>query len=116
MRLSGLLLIACSLFLASCAGKKSNSNPFANAPGRTNLIVTPAATLPGKVVSVNPNARYAVIRFPIGQLPRLEQRMNVFRGGLKVGELKISGPQRDTYSVGDIVAGECQVADEVRGD
>lgn len=44
------------------------------------------------------------------------KRLNVYRNGLKVGELKVTGPQRDNNTVADIVAGECQVGDEVRED
>ena len=32
----------------------------------------------------------------------------------KSGELKVSGPQEDTFTVGDITAGSVQVGDEVR--
>jgi len=34
--------------------------------------------------------------------------------GLKVGELKVSGPQLDVNIDADIIAGECQPGDEVR--
>jgi len=68
------------------------------------------------VVSVNPTARFVVLTFPIGALPGLEKRLNVYRGGLKVGEIKITGPQRDNNTVADIVTGECQIGDEVRED
>ena len=122
MRLAALLLVVWIIVLvAGCAGKKATPNPYSfpqsTAPqssGKTNAIVTPSANRSGRVVSVNPGARFAVVRFPLGQMPRLEERMNIFRNGLKVGELKISGPQRDVLAVGDIVAGDCQVDDEIR--
>jgi hypothetical protein len=85
----------------------------ANSPG---LIVTPGTLTKGKVVSVNPTARFVVLTFPIGGLPALEKRLNVYRSGLKVGEIKITGPQRDNNTVADIVTGECQIGDEVRED
>jgi hypothetical protein len=40
--------------------------------------------------------------------------MNVYRRGLKVGEVKVTGPQRDDNIVADITAGEAAVGDEVR--
>lgn len=80
------------------------------------LIVTPGGSLPGAIVSVNPGARFAVVRFPMGDMPPLNQRMSVYRQGLKVADLKISGPQRDAHTVADILAGECRVGDEVRAD
>ena len=55
-----------------------------------------------------------MITFPVGQMPALDQRLNVYRRGLKAGELKISGPQSDDSIVADIVAGEAEPGDAVR--
>jgi hypothetical protein len=38
----------------------------------------------------------------------------LYRGGLKVGEVKITGPQRDNNIVADLVTGDAQAGDEVR--
>jgi hypothetical protein len=78
------------------------------------VIVTPSTALVGKIVSVVPQSRIAVLNFPINKLPALEQRMNVYRRGLKVGEVKVTGPQRDDNIVADITAGEAAAGDEVR--
>jgi len=102
--LSALLAIA----LLGCAHKKQ--------PDNKSVIVTPGGRAAGTVISVNPSARFAVVRFPIGQLPPLNQHMGAYRQGLKVADLKISGPQRDVHTVVDIVAGECRVGDDVRGE
>jgi hypothetical protein len=40
--------------------------------------------------------------------------MGAYRQGLKVADVRISGPQRDVHTVVDIVAGECRVGDDVR--
>ena len=86
-----------------------------NAPNRKQgLIVTAENALVGKVARVSPEARFAVLNFPIGHLPPLEQHLNVVRSGLKVGELKVTGPQLDDDIVADIIAGEAQAGDEVR--
>jgi hypothetical protein len=77
--------------------------------------VTPSRTLIGRVVLVNPN-RFVVLTFPIGTLPTPDQRLNVYRNGLKVGELKVTRWQMDVNAVADIVAGECRTGDEVRED
>jgi hypothetical protein len=42
-------------------------------------------------------------------------RLNVYRHGLKVGEVKITGPQQEDNTVGDIASGEVEVGDELRG-
>jgi len=68
----------------------------------------------GRVASVNAPGRFVVLTFPLGSMPALEKRLNVYRRGLKVGELKVSGPQLDVNIDADIIAGECQPGDEVR--
>ncbi len=87
---------------------------FAPAPPDQRLIVTPASALTGKVAKVNPNSRFVVVNFAAGHLPVLGQIMPVYRQGLKVGELKMSGPQLDDNLVADLVAGEAETGDEVR--
>lgn len=78
------------------------------------LILTPETGLSGRVVRVNPSARFAILNFPIGHLPYLEQRLNVYRLGLKTGEIIVTGPQLDDNIVGDVVIGDVQPGDEVR--
>jgi hypothetical protein len=78
------------------------------------LIVTPETGLVGKVETVNQNARYVVLSFPIGRLPAMEQRLIVYRSGLKVGEVKVTGPQIEDNVVADIVEGDSGPGDEVR--
>jgi hypothetical protein len=78
------------------------------------LIVTPENGLVGKVEMVNQNARYVVLSFPIGHLPAIEQHLSVYRHGLKIGEVKVSGPQIEDNVVADIVAGDSEPGDEVR--
>lgn len=80
----------------------------------SHAVVTPDNSLSGKVVTYNSVGRFVVLRFPVGQLPKNGQALFVYRGGLKVGELKISGEQRDNFVVADIVNGEAQPGDDVR--
>ena len=47
-------------------------------------------------------------------MARRDQRLDVYRGGLKVGELLVTGPQQGDSTVADITAGEAQKGDEVR--
>lgn len=77
-------------------------------------IVTPEEGVEGKVAWVNSNLRFVVVTFPIGRTPGPERRLNVYRKGLKVGEVKITGPQREDSVVGDLIAGEAQSGDTVR--
>lgn len=77
-------------------------------------IVTPDTILTGRVSVYNDAGRFVVLDFPIGHLPANDQRMFVFRQGLKVGEVKVTGPQRDHNTVADLVSGEARKGDEVR--
>ena len=82
--------------------------------GKKKLIVTQENSLIGKVALVNPTARFVVLNFPVGKLPLMDQHLNLYRGGLKVGEVKVTGPQYDDNVVADLVAGESEVGDQVR--
>ncbi len=80
-----------------------------------SAIVTPATGNRGRIASVNLTARHVVVSYAIGTpLPLPDQRLQVYRAGLKVAELKVSRERIDVNVVADIVAGECAVNDEVR--
>jgi hypothetical protein len=119
-RMRILLLICASLVLCGCWGKRhkeTNSASMAGTfdeAGKKKLIVTQENSLIGKVALVNPTARFVVLNFPVGRLPLMDQRLNLYRGGLKVGEVKVTGPQYDDNVVADLVAGESEVGDQVR--
>ena len=114
------------VFLAGCSAKQRSSNtsglrhtpPAGAVIGRTNaptVTVTPAlTTVYGKVAHVNASDRFAVLTYPISRLPSIGKRLSVYRDGMKVGELKVTGPQHDPNTVADITAGEARAGDEVR--
>jgi len=101
---------ACLVVLlgTSCAAlrPKATSQP--------SPIVTPDTALAGKIVAVNNPGRFVVVNFPVGRMAAVGQVLSVYRDGLKVGELKVSGPQRDDNIVADLAAGEARVGDAVR--
>ncbi len=121
MRDIGFVLVLATILAVGCARHKAGSSAAASAgasSGRTQqnskLIVTPENGLVGKIVRVNSSARFVVLNFPIGHLPMLEQRLQVYRRGLKVGEVKVTGPQLDDNVVADLLAGEAAEGDQVR--
>jgi len=127
MRISLMVILLFALSLSGCAGKKvarkpATAQPRAGAPAAatsgsaTNqaLIVTPEDALVGKVALVNSVARFVVLNFPLGRMAAAEQRLNLYRRGLKVGEVKVTGPAREDNIVADLVAGEAEVGDEAR--
>lgn len=83
-------------------------------PKSMKAVTTPDALPTGTVSMVNGEGRFVVLSFPLGVLPEVNHHLMVYRDGLKVGELKVSGPQRDTSTVADIAAGEVRMGDEVR--
>jgi hypothetical protein len=118
------LLAACVASSSGCFWRKKKSavenNPTAfsvKTPGsNTNLIITPTLSAVGRVASVNPQAKFAVVSFPLGQLPANDTRLSVFRAGVKVGELRVTGPVLENNTVGDIIAGTAEKDDEVRAE
>ena len=105
--------------LAGCAGNRSEpwSKPIPEktSPKPSTVIVTPSQTRAGKVTSVNRSVHYVVITYPVGvPLPEADRRLNVYRAGLKVAEVKVGTQQKDVNTIADIMAGECQIGDEVR--
>jgi Ni/Co efflux regulator RcnB len=68
----------------------------------------------GTVASVNRALRFVVLDFSIHSLPPVDQRLNLYREGRKVGEVKVTGPARDTTIAADILTGEATIGDEAR--
>ena len=90
-------------------GQKPAATPLTQ-----TLIVTPENPLVGKVTTVNQTAGFVVLSFPVGHMPPIDQRLSVYRKGLKVGEVKITGPKLDENVVADVVAGDAEASDEVK--
>ena len=120
-----LLLAGCALSkpdpTASAAQSKTARSSKPAAVGRGQKVASrPEVTLDeavlGTVVFVDSTLRFLVMDFPVRKLPVLEQRLNVYRNDRKVGEVKVTGPGRDTTIAGDIMFGVVQVGDEVRED
>lgn len=110
------LVALASLSIMGCSSSDQTSGPaFTVRPAgnQTNLVIAPAKSAVGRIAKVNLPAKFAVISFPVAQMPANETRMAIFHAGAKVGELKISGPAQGTFTVGDITSGSAQEGDEV---
>ncbi len=87
-------------------------------PGSTDAgdAATTAIVLPtsGRVHKVNQGLRFVVIDYTLGGMPPLDSILSVYRAGEKVGEVRLSGPERNGFVAADIVEGFLQVEDEVR--
>ena len=85
--------------------------------GNTNVLITPVTSPVGRVFSVNAQAKFVVVTFPVGQqLPANDTRFSVFRGSAKVGEIKITIPPEPIGNgvSADIIVGTAEKGDEVR--
>jgi hypothetical protein len=114
MKLSAFLfLLMAGILISGCVSHKPKAS--ASVPKGAAMIITPDASLAAKVISYNEAGRFVVLSFPIRQMPNADQIFFLYRGGLKTGEVKITGPQDDNNNiVADVVAGDAQVGDEVR--
>jgi hypothetical protein len=113
MRLStSFSLLLAGLCFVGCATKGGGSAQAGKASPRSTIV--PDHAVVGKVIRVNPVARFAILSFPVAVMPALDQHLFVYRGQAKVGELKVSGPRREESIVADIMNGDCQPGDEVR--
>ncbi|MCF7668154.1 MAG: hypothetical protein K9N48_00050 [Verrucomicrobia bacterium] len=68
----------------------------------------------GKVVWVDSKLKFVVLDFSDSHLPVESQRMWVYRGGRRVGELRISSKRKYNCVVADVLNGEVKIGDEVR--
>ena len=92
--------------------KAKTGSPSGRAPAK--VIVEAGGGLDGKVAAVDARRGFVVLNFPLGQMPPVNSTLNVYRHGVKVGELSVTGPQRDDNTVADIVSGELRVGDAAR--
>jgi hypothetical protein len=107
-----LFLLMAGILVSGCAAHKPKTS--APAPKDSTMIITPDASLAGKVISFNEAGRFVVVSFPVGRMPAMGQNLFLYRNGLKTAEVKITGPQRDNNIVADLVTGAAQAGDEAR--
>jgi hypothetical protein len=112
--LGALTLAGCSWFRHETPSAAVVTTTNAPVAADQKFIVTASEGLGGKVAMVNTDLRFVVLTFPVGQIPNVDQHLTVYRNGVKVGEVKVTGPRRNENTVADIVAGEVARGDEVR--
>ena len=76
----------------------------------------PVAPTPGKVALVNAQLRYVILEFGMSRVPSPGQRFGIFRGGEKVGQVRISNEASGSNVAADVIMGDLRVGDEVRAD
>jgi hypothetical protein len=117
----GLGLLGATLLLAGCMHPKPAPNPAPPVQSQQpkpviTPVIKPDLHLSGQVAMVNAAARFVIISFPPGPVPPTGTRLNVYRNGLKVGEVTVTGPQHENDTVADIITGDIQLHDEARAE
>lgn len=109
------------LMVAVLAGCKTSAPPSAEATGAPEAAIAtnkptirPADTLTGRIIAVREPLRFVIVDFASSKMPKIEQRLNVYRLDQKVAELKISGPYLGTTVAADVTAGQAAPGDLVR--
>ena len=117
------ILLLWVVLQAGCSSPPAANQPAkpqpvpAGKPSRpTQPEPVPDASFAGTVILANPAARTVVLSCPIGRVPPLGTRLALYREGLKVGEIKVTGPRMDFNIVADVVEGEARVQDTARED
>jgi len=107
--------VVCLMMLAGCARSKSRL-PDEPIPTLSAPVLTPDLRPVGRIQAVNVEGRFVIISFPPTNVPEPGRMLNIYRGELKMGVIKVTGPQREGNTVADIVVGGGQVGDEVKED
>ena len=105
-----------ALGLAGCTspGKGDDATGPEAKPGGGTIVTPAAMRTEGKVVRTNEKLNFVVLDFGFKRLPRAGQQLGIYRLGEKIGQVRVSGPAWETYTVADIVEGEIWVGDEAR--
>ena len=117
MRSFPTILLLGALVLSGCGKKKDQSSTDstgAKAGASGKRVVTPESRMAGRVATVNPVGHFVILNFPTGRMPAQDQHLNLYRRDVKVGEVKVVGPQRGANVVADVVSGDPEVSDEAR--
>jgi hypothetical protein len=106
--------VCAAFLLAGCLHPKppANAPPPSDKNKSSETYITPALGAVARVELVNAQGRFVVLSFPPGHVPPPGQLWRINHRGLKIGRVKITGPQRAIDTVADIVEGEANVGDE----
>jgi hypothetical protein len=111
-------LLLAGIFVGGCADTDFGPAPKLDhkvaKTGATAPIVTPDNSLKARVAAYNSVGRFVVLSVSAGDMPKPDQMLFLYRNGLKVAELKVTGPQNENNTVADLVAGDAQIGDDVR--
>jgi hypothetical protein len=110
--LTGLVVLC----LAGCNAtpKKLSTSQSLVGKERGTIVVPAMMRTEGKVVRTNLKLNFVVLDFGFKRLPQVGQQLGIYRLGKKIGQVRVSGPAWETYTVADIVDGEIWAGDEAK--
>ncbi|MSU35873.1 MAG: hypothetical protein EXS36_12375 [Pedosphaera sp.] len=79
-------------------------------------VLKPLGGWSGRIFSINPKLRFAVVDFSLNQMPQIGRVMPVYRAGTKVGEVRLGAQTRGDLATVEIIEGELLTGDEVRAE
>ncbi len=91
-------------------------NSVQAAPTNGEPVIIPITSPTGVVATVNDPLRFVVLDYALSNLPKLDQRLFIYRRGQKVAEVKVTGPFRGQTVAADIIEGIAAAGDEVRAE
>ena len=107
-------LVALCLVGCNTSSKKRAMSQSLAEKERGTIVVPALIRTEGKVVRTNLKLNFVVLDFGFKRLPQVGQQLGIFRLGKKIGQVRVSGPAWETYTVADIVDGEIWVGDEAK--
>ena len=116
-RVLKLLIGLVAFFLLGCnaVSKKGATSDSPASQEHGTVVVPGLARTEGKVVRTNLKLNFVVLDFGFKRLPQVGQQLGIFRLGKKIGQVRVSGPAWETYTVADIVDGdEIWIGDQAR--
>jgi hypothetical protein len=110
-----MMLSAATAFVSGCLGSGATAPAGTPAtPAASYLEPVPLETRGAKIASVNSELGFVVVDFTSQPMPALGTRLNVYRGGKRVGVVRITEPVHAPLATADVVEGEVRVGDEAR--
>lgn len=114
MRFPRILVLGGVLLAAGCQNLPEIPIPPPPPPAPVVRKYQPLGDGLGRVQSVNERLKFVVLDFSLSRIPADGDHFELVRDGEVVGELKITGPVRNTSTVADIVRGNPRPDDTVR--
>jgi hypothetical protein len=114
MRFPGTLALGGALLAAGCQNLPEIPVPPPPPPTPVVRKYQPLGDSVGRVQSVNERLKFVVLDFSLNRMPADGDRFELVRDDEAVGELKVTGPVRNTSTVADIVRGNPRPGDLVR--